>query len=100
VFVLKGTPLHSWPSQFEQSARMLVAQEASEKRLREFEEEEARRTNPEKHIDPATPINDLARCHNSVIESPWGPCGEGEVRLKTDPIVVNLPRYFSDLLPG
>lgn len=84
------------PSPFAETTRFLVAEDNTKRRLRESEEEHERQRNPAKFIPPNTPISQLAKCHTQIVDSRWGRCGRGEIRLKTEPIVLNLPEYFGE----
>lgn len=67
VFVLKGTPKHSWPSPLEESNKLLGQQEANQRRMREQDEELARKGTPA--LDPSTPISELRRATQAILSS-------------------------------
>jgi hypothetical protein len=73
-----------WPS-WDQATELTVTEAAKQARIRAADEADR------PQIDPVTPISELVRCHTTIVESEWGGCGRGELREKTDPLVVNLP---------
>lgn len=92
LFAPAGTPESEWSSSFAEAGQMLARQESA----RRHEQERHAAVRPK--VDPSTPLSDLVRCTTTIVQSRWGRCGRGEVRLRTDPIVVHLPEHFHGLI--
>jgi hypothetical protein len=92
LFAPAGTPESEWLSSFAEAGRMLAREESSRRH------EQERRAAAWPKVNPSTPVSDLVRCTTTIIQSRWGGCGRGEVRLRTDSIVEHLPEHFHDLI--
>jgi len=76
------------------AGREIARREQLERRVREVDEHPRRQRS---RINPDTPVGELRRCTTGIVDSEWGRCRVGEIRLKSDEIVQHLPGYFSEV---
>jgi hypothetical protein len=92
LFAPAGTPESEWTSSFNEAGQLLARQESARR------QEQERRAAARPKVNPSMPLSALVRCTTTIVQSRWGRCGRGEVRLRTDPIVEHLPEHFQDLI--